>query len=1051
MIAGSLRDLWKKSKSNRSAYNVVGLLRLDGDLKLDALQQAFDYMCRCHTVLRMTYSGDGGVEEAKQVLTPVDKFKVPMKLLDGTKPLPSKELSESCPFSEEGLTSEHMRALFKEANRVFDIMKGPMIRTMVLKTAPDSHMLLLTMHHAVCDGWSMTLMMSEAVTSYNAFLSGSEPWLDPLSIQYSDYAMWHDTHLRESGKMEREIEYWRKNLAGIPPILELPIDKRRPSQPSGRGGRVPFSVPSDIVVELRRLGMECNATLFMVMLAGFKVVLARQAGMDDIVVGTPSAGRAQSELQELIGFFVNTLVLRTDLSGNPDFRTLIGRVKDTSLGAYANQSVQFHKIVEKLSGIERSVAYNPIFQVMFILQDSNLLNAMEMEGLNTVDWRRDFWLGQTKFDISVEMIEDLEGNIEGHLEFNEDLWYLESAARLANQFVTLLSAVIKSPDTEINSLPLLTPGEVKYLTYELPAAPKMEVPDICAHHLLERFAAETPSAPMLWFEGTVLTYAQVNSRANRIANRLRQAGVGLDVPVGVLMERSLDTIVCYLAAMKAGGGYVPLDPEYPAERLAMMMEDSLAPVMLCHSDMLDKVLPELPCKVLLVDKEWDKEFASMPDTNPLVPGLTNRHLSYMIFTSGSTGRPKGTMLAHRGLINLEIFMPFAVGGSLVISKPEGHRDSLYLKQTIEKAGVTFCRYVPSPLDLFLEELEVGECKTLTRVIVGGELMKPELTAKFRSKLPHATLINQYGPTEATVGCCSKTFEPAYAKEFPQFISYPIGRPVDNMRLYVLDELLKPVPIGVPGELHICGPQLAIGYKGKPEVTAEKFIPNPYSEGDEDYARMYKSGDMVRWHTSGDIQYVGRNDQQVKIRGFRIELGEVESAVSAIPPVSAAVAIVEKDKNGQGRLVCFITPETVDVEALETTLKQKLPEHMVPQMIVPLAEMPTLPNGKINRRGFPAVDWSKGKNTGEYCPPSTELEKEIQKVWMEVLTLDDPISILDDFFDLGGTSLLAGRVNGILRKNLGVQIDGNIIFKEPTIIGMAKGHRRGAWGRHVGTG
>lgn len=1039
--------LWflNQLEGQSATYNIPMALRFSGAFNVTALEQSFAEMIRRHEALRTTFSVVDG--SPVQVITSTQS--VPLSVVD-LQGLPEKEQS-----------AKVQRLAAEEARRPFALEQGPLLRGTLLRLGAAEHVLLVTMHHIVSDGWSMGVFIRELSILYKAFLSDQHSPLPNLTIQYADFAYWQRQWL-QGEVLEAQLAYWKEQLGGKLPVLELPTDRPRPPVQTFRGAIHSFVLPQTMIEALKTLSQEERATLFMTLLAAFKVLLYRYTGQTDIPVGIPVASRNRSEIEGLIGFFVNTLVLRTDLSGNPTFRELLRRVREVSLGAYDHQDMPFEKLVEVLQP-ERDLSHTPLFQVMFALQNAPMA-TLELPGLtwNPVEVES----GTAKFDLTLFLTETGQG-LTGKLEYNTDLFDAATMIRMAGHFQTLLAGIVADPEQRLLELPLLTEAERRQLLVEWNDTTTEYPQDQCIHQLFEAQVKRTPEAIAVVFEDQKLTYRELNHQANQLAHYLRALDVGPEVRVGVCMERSLEMVIGLCAVLKAGGAYVPLDPTYPQERLAYMLKDAQVPVLLTQGR-LAKTLPRHGAQVICLDAEW--EAVAQESTENLAGAVRDMNLAYVIYTSGSTGQPKGVMNTHRGIRNRllwmqdayqlteadrvlqktpfsfdvsvwEFFWPLLSGARLVVARPEGHKDSAYLVKLIAEQQITTIHFVPSMLQVFLEEQKLEACDCLRRVICSGEALSFELQERFFARLAeHVELYNLYGPTEAAIDVTCWT-----CKRGGERHVVPIGRPIANVQIYLLDSHLQPVPIGVPGELHIGGIGLARGYLNRFDLTAEKFIPNSF--GDEPGARLYKTGDLARYLPDGNIEYLGRIDHQVKIRGFRIELGEIETVLAGHPAVRE-VAVIARNSDrvpgdiilkGDKRLVAYFVaaqePAPTSSE-LRSFLKQKLPEYMAPSAFVRLEAMPLMPNGKVDRRALPAPDTSWPKLTRTYVAPRNPVEELLTNIWAEVLG-GEQVGIYDNFFELGGHSLLATQLIFRVRETFQVELPLRAFFENATVAGLAQ--------------
>ncbi|MFY0568156.1 non-ribosomal peptide synthase/polyketide synthase [Archangium lansingense] len=1015
-------------------YNMPVAVRFQGALDVLALERAFSALIERHEVLRTTFQLEG--EEPIQVISPT--VAVPLTVVDlGALPEDQRE-------------PELRRLAGEEAVRAFDLVRGPLFRITLLRLNAGDHVLLMTMHHIVSDGWSTGVLIRELAALYQGLTSGRPATLPALPVQYADYATWQRGWLRDEA-LEAQLAYWRQQLSEAPRALELSTDKPRPAVLAHRGALESTRMPRELGLAVTELARSEGATPFMVLLAAWQLLLARYSGQDDISVGSPIAGRTQAETESLIGFFVNTLVLRTRLDGNPTFRQLLARVRETALGAYAHQDVPFEKLVEELQP-ERDLSRTPLFQVMFTLQNTPR-QELSLPGLTLRSLDATHQIA--KFELSLTFSEAPDG-LAAHLEYDTDLFSKATASRILEHLRVLLEGIIAGPDQRLSELPLLSGAERHQVleAWNDTAVPSEQ--EAFVHQRFEAQAHRTPDAPALVFDSGQLTYAELDARSTQLAHCLRSLCVGPEVRVGVCMERSPEMMVALLAILKAGATYVPLDPSYPSERLAFMLQDCGASLLLTQ-DALASLLPTGPILVCL-DTWWQEPIEPLPAL-PLVSGVHADSPAYAIYTSGSTGQPKGTLITHRALANhmawllstfgltsehrvllktplsfdasvWECWAPLMVGAPLVLAPPEAHRDPAALVECVLRQRVSVLQVVPSMLRFLLDEPALSRATHLRWLFCGGEALASELAPRLAEALPEVRLVNLYGPTEVTIDA---TFAQATAEASGP--SIPIGRPVANTQVYVLDAALQPVPPGVPGELFIAGAQLARGYLGRPHLTAERFLPNPFSATPGE--RMYRTGDRVRWLANGSLEYLGRIDFQVKLRGQRIELGEIESALSRLPGVRQALVLVREDVPGNQRLVAYLTAtegHTLESEALRSGLQRLLPEYMVPSVFMVLEALPLTPNGKVDRKALPAPEHTLSE--AGYIAPRTATEEQLAAIWAEVLSVPR-VGAEDDFFELGGHSLLATRVLSRLRSAFQVELPVRALFEAPTLSALAR--------------
>jgi amino acid adenylation domain-containing protein len=1026
-----------------SVYNFPVAVRLKGSLNLAALEESLNEIVRRHEALRTTFSMvDGHPSQA-----------IASRLIIE---LPTVDLGE---LSEAEREKEVQRLVVEEARRPFDLARGPLLRARVLRLADDEQVGLLTMHHIVSDGWSAGILIREMAALYQAYCTDGPSPLPELPIQYADFAYWQREWL-QGAVLQRQLDYWKKQLDGIPPLLELPEDHPRPAVQTFRGGHQSLLLPKAVGTALKALSRDEAATLFMTLLAAFKVLLNCYTRQDDLIVGTPVANRNRLEIEGLIGFFVNALVLRTDLSGNPTFRELVRRVRRVCVDAYAHQDLPFERLVEELH-IERDLSRNPLFQVMFVLQNAPL-HAVELPGLSLNPVIADG--GTTHFDLTLHIV-DTEQGLVGTAAYNTDLFDADTITRLLAHFQTLLEAIVKDPDRHLSELSLLTDTQRQQVLLRSSDIHCGYNPDLSIHQLFEAQVERTPDAIALVFGDQQLTYRELNCRTNRLAHSLRKSGVGPEVPVGVCLERSLEVVISLLGVLKAGGVYLPLDPAYPKQRIGFMLEDSKAPVLLTQKGLIQE-LPEHRARVICLDSDGEaiaRESAENPPST-----ARSENLAYIIYTSGSTGQPKGVLVSHGSIaehcrdaeryyelqptdrvlqfasmsfdLSLEQILPtLIVGARLVVVGREVWRPAEFHSKAAE-FGLTVVDLPTAYWQELVQEWATGSQPVLNTqyrlFLVGGDTMLPEILNLWQqTPLRLVRLINAYGPTEATI--TATAFETAReGGETSRLHRVPIGRPLANREIYILDRNCSPVPIGVPGELHIGGRSLARGYLNRPSLTAEKFIPDPFSNIAG--ARMYKTGDLARHLPDGNIEYIGRTDHQVKIRGFRIELGEIEAVLAQHPSVCQAVVSTHQDIPGEKRLVAYVVGDREHAPTagdLRTFLKGKVPEYMVPSVFILLDSLPTMPNGKVDRGALPKPDQTRPEMQKIFVGPRDDLELQLTVLWEEVLNIR-PIGVTDNFFELGGHSLLAVRLFALIDKRLGKKLPLAALFRGATVESLA---------------
>jgi amino acid adenylation domain-containing protein len=1039
VLSFSQERLWflDQLEPGRATYNVPQGVALHGAPDLPALLASLGEVVRRHEALRTRYTRLAGrprpvVEELRLSLPVVDLAALPGERRE--------ELARS-------LGNE-------EARRPFDLARGPVLRATLLKLAEREHRLLLTIHHIACDGWSLGVLVAELTALYGAFSQGLPSPLSEPALQYSDYALWQRRWL--SGEvLEGQLSYWRQRLAGAPQRLALPTDRPRPAVKSGLGGAVTVAVPAALHAALHGLASERRATLFMALLAGWTALLARYSGQRDLLVGSAVANRTRPEIEGLVGFFVNTLVLRGEIPPEAGFADLLTGVRAAALEAYAHQDLPFEKLVDELVS-ERSPGVPPLVQVLLALE-GRAWGAAALPALPglTLDLLLPE-VGAAKFDLSLELRE-ADGLLSGRLEYSRDLFDRVTIERMRGHLLGLLAAAAGQPERRLSELSLLTEPEREELRAWNATAASYAAAGSTLPELLAAQAARTPDATAVVFEETALSYGELASRALLLAGHLRGLGVGPEVPVGICCERSLELVVGLVAILQAGGAYLPLDPSYPEERLARMLEDALPAVVLCGESTAG-LLPAYAGRRVVLGA------ASLPAPRALPPGagVAPENLAYVIFTSGSTGRPKGAMNRQRAIVNRllwaaadhgitprdrvlqktpvsfdvsvwELFLPLLSGACLVVARPGGHQDPAYLARTLAEREITVAHFVPAMLDAFLGEPGSERATALRLVTASGEALPVSLAERFFARLPGVILENLYGPTEAAVDVTSWLSTPGSPV-------VPIGRPVANTAIHLRDQDGQEVPIGVPGELHIGGVQLARGYLRRPDLTAERFVPDPLGEPG---GRLYRTGDLARRLPGGEIEYLGRIDNQVKLRGFRIELGEIEATLSAHPGVRHATVMVREDTPGDRRLVAYVVPQGEPAAAppiaaaeLRQALRATLPEHMIPAAVVFLAALPVTANGKLDRRALPAPP-SERREEGvvAYALPQSATERWLAGIWQEVLGVET-VGLDDNFFDLGGHSLRMAEVHARLEAERSPAPSMTDLFRFPTVRALA---------------
>jgi amino acid adenylation domain-containing protein len=1012
------------------AYTIPAAVRLKGVLDIASLEAALTAIVARHESLRTRFGiWDGG----------------PIQVIDAAAPV-SLALVDLSGLSIPERDREVQRLARAAMARPFNLESCPLFRAELLRLGAEEYVVLLAMHHIVSDGWSMGVLIDEIGRLYAGYASGARTELKPLPVQYADYALWQRSWL-QGEVLAKHQEYWREQLEGAPSALELPLDHPRPAAQSFQGAHFPVKLSKDLSLSLERFAHAEGATPFMVLLSAFQMLLSRWSGQEDIVVGSPIANRTDAETEGLIGFFVNTLALRAHVRGEQSFRELLGQQRERTLGAYAHQGLPFEQLLQLL-GSERDLSRQPVFQAMLVLQNMPS-KELKVPGLQLSLLEEE--ATSAKFDLLLSLTETPDG-MNGHLEYARDLFDPPTMERFAQQYERVLRAVISDPAQKVGEIEILSAEERRQLLYDWNQT-GADYPDTPIHKLFEQQVERTPDSIAAIFEDSSLTYKELNSRANHLAYQLIGQGVTPDSLVGVFMERSLEMIVALLAVLKAGGAYVPIDPDYPEERIRFMIENSQVGWLLTQSHLATSAAAS-GAKIIIVDHT---ALAGAPAANPQTR-VERANLAYMIYTSGSTGRPKGALNTHRALTNRlvwmqvtyrltsrdavlqktpfsfdvsvwELFWPLLSGSRLVFAKPGGQRESDYLIDLITEYQITTVHFVPSMLRAFLENPRVARCAALRRVICSGEALPAELQAKFFDRLS-AGLYNLYGPTEAAVDV---TYWQCRRDDAQR--SVPIGRPIANTKIYIVDKSLRPVPIGIPGELLIGGIAVGRGYYREPELTAAKFILDPFCNDPE--ARVYRTGDLACYRPDGNIEFIGRADNQIKLRGFRIELGEIEGRLAEHPGIREAAVVAQTDHAGEPRIVGYYTNWPLPGVKLESRelrahLLTHLPEYMVPAAFVELERLPLTPNGKLDRKKLPAPEW-KGR---EYAAPEGETEILMAEVFLEVLGVER-IGRHDGFFEMGGHSVMAARLTARLESRLDVKLSLRDVFEKPNIAELAE--------------
>jgi amino acid adenylation domain-containing protein len=1033
--------LWflEQLEPGSAVYNICRGSRLTGQLNVFALEKSLAALLRRHQILRSQFRIIEG--RPIQVTAASPEFKLHFTDLRSLK--------------GSTLDYEIRRQIRAEREQRFDFSSGLFLRGALLQIRNNQHILILTTHHIAADAWSMGILTRELWILYDAYANGRPSALQDLAVQYADYAIWQREWLQEN-VLESQLSYWKEQLKELP-ILHLPTDHLRPVKQSFRGARQPLSLPESLTKAINELSEREGVTQFMTLLAAFQVLLSRYSGQEGVVVGSPIANRSSAQTEGLIGFFVNTLVLRSDCSGNPSFREFLLRVRDVCLSAYAHQDLPFEKLVEELRP-ERDLSRNPLFQVMFVLQNTPRRLAQPV-GLSIE--RVDVLPATSTFDLSL-YLREREGKLIGFFEYNTDLFEPSTIGRMIGHFQTLLEGIAADPEQPISTLPILTESERHQILIEWNDTAADYPRDSCIHELFEAQVERTPEANAVEFDGKQLTYRELNSQANQLAHYLRRLGIGLEKLVGICIERSIETVVGLLGILKAGGAYVPLDPAYPRERLAFMLKDAQVSVLLTQEKLIEDIgwkviddssprspVPRPEMKLVCLDTNWETIHGETAQN--IGSEVKPDNLAYVIYTSGSTGQPKGVAIEHRNTVAFlrwagsiftpeelrgvlastsicfdlsifELFVPLSWGGKVILVE-----NVLQLPSAPGRHQVTLINTVPSAMTELLKINGLPE--SLRTVNLAGEPLRSDLVEQIYGGTNVNKVYDLYGPSETT------TYSTFTLRDSNKPAT--IGRPIANSRIYILDGSLQPVPVGVTGEILIGGAGVARGYLNRSELTAEMFIADPFSEGQG--SRLYRTGDRGCYLPDGNIKFIGRIDNQVKIRGYRIELGEIEVVLTKHPAVKdCVVAVCERESRPGKDLVAYVVPREHSVPSvteLRGYLKENLPEYMIPSSFVVLEALPLMPNGKVDRNRLPRPG-TIPPLTGKLATPRNEIEELIAQTWREVLRIED-VGIYDNFFELGGHSLLATQIVARLQEAVNKDVRLRVLFDAPTIAELAE--------------
>ena len=1009
--------LWFQEELARgtSTFHIDLGMRLDGPLNRAALEQTFDEICRRHENLRTSFPMIDG--ELVQIIHPFSRLS-----------LPTVDLSHLDEAEREAIDAKLAQAALDQP---FDLETGPLVRLAIIRHSDQKHSVVCALHHIVSDGWSRGILIREVSALYQAFGRGEPSPLPELKVQYGDFAVWQRERL-QGDALERELTFWKEQLAGAPPLLDLPTDRPRPAVQTYRGAAERVSFSPELSQRLKVLSHRQGTTMFMLLLAAFQTLLHRYTNEDDIVVGTTVANRERSETEPLIGFFVNMLAQRADCSGNPTFLELLNQVRENTLKTYAHQTAPFEKLVQELRP-KRNAGYLPLFQAVLSFHNQPTLTELTLSDLTLSVPQRE--VTTTQIDLLLDL-QEANGGLQGAVQYNADLFDRATIVQIVEHLRNLLEAITSDPNQRLSDLPMLGVAETEQLAAWNQTQPATHA-DTCIHQLIEAQVKATPDAIAASFRGEFLSYAELNRRANQLAHHLRAQGVKPGDLVGICLEHSFEELMGILGVLKAGAGYVALDPEHPPQRIAFTVADAGVVTVLTREKLLD---------------DWFA-ISQQPETDEKVEVDANG-LAYVIYTSGSTGEPKGVGISHRSLINYvswasevylrgdslafalysslafdltvtSIYVPLITGNKVAIFRRDA-KDAL-LEEILADGQVGVCKLTPSHLTL-IKDVDNRQ-SSVKRLIVGGEALGTELTRQVHDSFGgDVEIFNEYGPTEATVGCMIYQFD----SQNDTRAHVPIGRPAANVNLYVLDKYLQPVPANVTGELFISSPGLAQGYLARPSLTAERFIPNPFAPGQ----RMYRTGDLCRRLPSGDLEYVGRQDEQVKFHGYRVELNEIRYALKKHPQIRDSAVVITEDKHGHKVMVAYYAArQELEVAPLREFLSELLIGDTIPNFFVHLGKLPLTLNGKINYDALPSLEEAKQKLPRTYTPARTPQELSVAAIWSEVLSLER-VGIEENFFDLGGHSLLAAQIIHRINQTFDIDLPMRVIFDQPTIAGLA---------------
>jgi amino acid adenylation domain-containing protein len=1045
-LSFSQERLWffEHFSPNSCAYNINRVVKLIGNLNIKALEKSLQTIVNRHEILRTVFIEKNGIPYQKIIKNP------PFKL----------NFINLSSINDQHKEAKLNQLIHQELRKSFNLTQDLMLRTSLYCLSPEEYIFCITIHHIASDGWSLGIFSKDLSELYNSFCQNQASNLPDLPLQYADFSLWQRNYF-QGEKLEENLVYWRKKFQQNIPILNLPTDRPRPAIQSFKGSKYCLKIDAELTAKLKKLSRELKVTLFIVLLTAFNILLYRYSGEEKIIIGSAIAGRNYLALENLIGFFVNTLALKTDLSNNPSFVELLSRVKRTVQEAYINQELPYEKLIQELNPT-RDLNRNALTQIGFSFQNTpeNPLNLSGLKissygiekGINKQNLSLASYLntpdnGTSRQDLTL-LLKEEDGEIGGVLEYNNDLFDEDTIKRFTSHFQVLLEGIINNPNQKISHLPLLTAREKQQILIDWNKTEANYPKDKCIHQLFEEQVAKTPDNIAVVFEEQQLTYRQLNEKANQLGHYLQKLGVKPETLVGICLERSLAMIIGVLGILKAGGAYVPLDPDYPQERLQFMIEDSQISILLSQ----EKLVTLLQFKrknIIELDQDW--QLIQREKKNNLEKAVKSDNLAYVIYTSGSTGKPKGVLIEHKGVVNIiyhrinkllkvedletyaqtssltfdasvvQIFPSLFIGQKIVIV------ESLIALPNKEYFDcISALHSTPSGIETILENRDLP--KNIKVVVIGGDKASDVLINKLNSYCSLPKILHTYGPTEITIYCTAILWQ----KNSNNFKKISIGKPIANTQVYILNQDLQLLPIGIVGEIYVSGVGLARGYLNRPELTAEKFMENPYGEG-----RLYKTGDLACYLPDGNIKFLGRVDHQVKIRGFRIELGEIEFNLNQHPQIKETVVIAKENEQGDKYLVAYlIAKETQpEIKELREFLGQKLPGYMIPSSFVFLNQFPLTPNGKIDRKALPEPDFEANREK-EFIVPRNEIEIKLAEIWQEVLKIDT-IGVHDNFFTLGGHSLLATQVVSRIRDIFQIDFPLKTLFEFPTIEQLSK--------------